>query len=252
MISHFQNFGKKKHFFNFEKRESKREKDILLFWFPCLRIFPINQKNIVSEMTDFRDEVESEFGLVYKVAGPLVVAKNMSGAEMYELVKVGPDRLVGEVIKLEGETASIQTYEDTSGLTIGDPVERTHRPLSVLLGPGIMNNIFDGIQRPLKAIREKVGTVFLPRGVEVNPLDVKKKWPFNMRQGLSVGDPVSGGDVIGFVFENALIAEHRVSFSFFILFLQYFVPYLNVLFLPSLDHDPTKYIRYHYTVELCW
>ena len=75
-----------------------------------------------------------------------------------------------------------------------------------------MNNIFDGIQRPLKAIREKVGTVFLPRGVEVNPLDVTKKWPFNMRQGLSVGDPVSGGDVLGFVFENALIAEHRVCF----------------------------------------
>ena len=165
-----------------------------------------------SSVTDFRDEVESECGLVYKVAGPLVVAKNMSGAEMYELVKVGPDRLVGEVIKLEGETASIQTYEDTSGLTIGDPVERTHRPLSVLLGPGIMNNIFDGIQRPLKAIREKVDTVFLPRGVEVNPLDVTKKWPFNMRQGLSVGDPVSGGDVLGFVFENALIAEHRVCF----------------------------------------
>jgi V-type H+-transporting ATPase subunit A len=159
---------------------------------------------------DYRDQVESEFGLIYKVAGPLVVAKNMSGAEMYELVKVGPDRLVGEVIKLEGETASIQTYEDTSGLTIGDPVERTHRPLSVLLGPGIMNNIFDGIQRPLKAIREKVGTVFLPRGVEVNPLDVTRKWPFNMRPGLSIGDPVSGGDVLGFVYENALIAEHRV------------------------------------------
>ena len=160
---------------------------------------------------DYRDIKDSEFGLIYKVAGPLVVAKNMSGAEMYELVKVGPDRLVGEVIKLEGETASIQTYEDTSGLTIGDPVERTHRPLSVLLGPGIMNNIFDGIQRPLKAIREKVGTVFLPRGVEVNPLDVTRKWPFNMRSGLSVGDPVSGGDVIGFVFENTLIDEHRVS-----------------------------------------
>ena len=159
---------------------------------------------------DYRDQVESEFGLIYKVAGPLVVAKNMSGAEMYELVKVGPDRLVGEVIKLEGETASIQTYEDTSGLTIGDPVERTHRPLSVLLGPGIMNNIFDGIQRPLKAIREKVGTVFLPRGVEVNPLDITRKWPFHMRPGLSIGDPVSGGDVLGFVFENALIAEHRV------------------------------------------
>jgi len=173
-------------------------------------------------MTDFRDEVESEFGLIYKVAGPLVVAKNMSGAEMYELVKVGPDRLVGEVIKLEGETASIQTYEDTSGLTIGDPVERTHRPLSVLLGPGIMNNIFDGIQRPLKAIREKVGTVFLPRGVEVNPLDVTKKWPFNMRQGLSVGDPVSGGDVLGFVFENALISEHRVGFLFFVLVVVFF------------------------------
>ena len=102
----------------------------------------------MSAVRDFRDEEESKFGLVYKVAGPLVVAKNMSGAEMYELVKVGPDRLVGEVIKLEGETASIQTYEDTSGLTIGDPVERTHKPLSVLLGPGIMNNIF-GEQRLL-------------------------------------------------------------------------------------------------------
>jgi V-type H+-transporting ATPase subunit A len=86
---------------------------------------------------------------VYKVAGPLVVAEKMAGAKMYELVKVGWDKLVGEIIKLEGDTASIQCYEDTSGLTVGDPVLRTKEPLSVELGPGILTQIVDGIQRPL-------------------------------------------------------------------------------------------------------
>lgn len=161
-------------------------------------------------MEDFRDEKESDYGLIYKVSGPLVVATNMSGAEMYELVKVGHQKLVGEVIKLEGETASIQVYEDTSGLTIGDPVQRTHQPLSVELGPGIMNNIFDGIQRPLKAIQEAVGSVFVPRGVEVEPLDVVKRWHFNQEPRLSIGDPVSGGDILGFVRENDLMQEHRI------------------------------------------
>ena len=85
-----------------------------------------------------------------KVAGPLVVAENMSGTKMFEVVRVGADRLVGEIIKLEADTASIQVYEDTSGLTVGDPVLRTRKPLSVQLGPGIMNEIFDGIQRPLE------------------------------------------------------------------------------------------------------
>lgn len=101
----------------------------------------------------------------------VVVAENMSGSQMFELVKVGWDKLVGEIIKLNGDTASIQCYEDTSGLTVGDPVERTGNPLSVELGPGIMSTIFDGIQRPLKTIADKSGSVFVPRGVDVPSLD---------------------------------------------------------------------------------
>jgi len=101
----------------------------------------------------------------------VVVAENMSGSKMYELVKVGWDRLVGEIIKLEGDTASIQCYEDTSGLTVHDPVLRTGNPLSVELGPGILENIFDGIQRPLETIAKKWKSVFVPRGVVVDCLD---------------------------------------------------------------------------------
>ena len=105
------------------------------------------------------------------MAGPLVVAEKMSGSQMYELVKVGWDKLVGEIIKLEGDTASIQCYEDTSGLTVGDPVEQTGKPLSVELGPGILDNIFDGIQRPLEKIHEVSQSCYVPRGIEVPCLD---------------------------------------------------------------------------------
>jgi len=101
----------------------------------------------------------------------VVVAENMSGTKMYELVKVGWEKLVGEVIKLEGDSASIQCYEDTSGLTVGDPVLRTDAPLSVELGPGILETIFDGIQRPLKTIAEISKSVFVPRGVDLPCLD---------------------------------------------------------------------------------
>ncbi len=102
---------------------------------------------------NFVDNVkESDYGFIFKVSGPLVVADGMSGAAMYELVRVGHSKLVGEIIKLEGDTASIQVYEDTSGLTVGDPVLRKKQPLSVELGPGIMGTIFDGIQRPLESI----------------------------------------------------------------------------------------------------
>lgn len=97
---------------------------------------------------------------------------------MYELVKVGWDKLVGEIIKLEGDNASIQCYEDTSGLTVGDPVMRTKEPLSVELGPGILTQIFDGIQRPLQVIAEMSQSVFVPRGVDVPPLDMDRKWNF--------------------------------------------------------------------------
>lgn len=104
-------------------------------------------------MTTFEDsEKESEYGYVRKVSGPVVVADGMGGAAMYELVRVGHDNLIGEIIRLEGDSATIQVYEETAGLMVNDPVLRTHKPLSVELGPGILGNIFDGIQRPLKTI----------------------------------------------------------------------------------------------------
>merc|ERR1719471_1965092 len=98
---------------------------------------------------------KAQDGLIFSVAGPLVVAENMMGAAMYELVRVGHEKLVGEIIKLEQDRAYIQVYEETAGLQVGDPVARTGMPLSVELGPGIFDNIFDGIQRPLEDVAEK-------------------------------------------------------------------------------------------------
>uniref|UniRef100_A0A7S0S988 H(+)-transporting two-sector ATPase n=1 Tax=Mantoniella antarctica TaxID=81844 RepID=A0A7S0S988_9CHLO len=132
---------------------------------------------------------------------------------MYELVRVGGDQLIGEIIRLEGETATIQCYEETSGLTVGDPVMRTRKPLSVQLGPGVMGNIFDGIQRPLKTIAEVCGDCFIPRGINVPALDLKHAWEFNMPTGpgaqFKVGDHITGGDIFGIVPENSLI-QHRI------------------------------------------
>lgn len=127
-------------------------------------------------------EVESDIGFIFRVSGPrkflyciyrdvvtlfiiliVVIAEGMSGAAMFELVRVGHHKLVGEIIRLEGDTASIQVYEDTSGLTVGDPVVRKHQALSVELGPGIMDTIFDGIQRPLNDIAELSKDCFIPR-----------------------------------------------------------------------------------------
>ena len=125
-------------------------------------------------------------------------------------MKVGWDKLVGEIIKLEGDTASIQCYEDTSGLTVGDPVLRTGSPLSVELGPGILTTIFDGIQRPLETIAHNEKSVFIPRGVEVAPLDAKKSWHYKPNKKVKVGDLISGGDVLGTVFENDLFNEHKI------------------------------------------
>jgi V-type H+-transporting ATPase subunit A len=155
-------------------------------------------------------ENESKYGKIWKVAGPLVVAEKMSGSKMYETVKVGWDLLVGEIIKLEGDTASIQCYEDTSGLTVGDPVKRTNKPLSVELGPGILKTIFDGIQRPLQTIAIQEKSVFVPRGVDVMSLDQNKLWTFVPDRRLKVGDTVGGGDVIGTVFENDLFTQHSI------------------------------------------
>lgn len=148
------------------------------------------------------------YGRVLQVAGPLVVAEKMSGSSMNELVKVGHDKLVGEIILLQEDTASIQCYEETAGLTVGDPVERTGAPLQVELGPGIMDNIFDGIQRPLTDIANETKSVFVPRGIDVNPLDHSKQWWFKPGQFVK-GDPVSGGYIIGTVQENQLI-NHKI------------------------------------------
>ncbi len=154
------------------------------------------------------DEKESDYGFIFKVSGPLVVADGMSGSAMYELVRVGHSKLVGEIIKLEGDTASIQVYEDTSGLTVGDPVLRKKQPLSVELGPGIMGTIFDGIQRPLEDIFQDTGDVYVPKGVDTPCLTRETRWTFtcNVREG----QPVSGGDIIGVVFENEIIDQHKI------------------------------------------
>ncbi|KAF4690990.1 V-type proton ATPase catalytic subunit A [Perkinsus olseni] len=153
---------------------------------------------------------ESSIGRIHKVAGPLVVADNMSGSKMYEVVRVGWENLVGEIIKIEGDTASIQVYEDTAGLTVGDPVVKTGKPLALELGPGILNNIFDGIQRPLERIRDLSGSLFIPRGVDVAALDADKLYEFKPAANVRVGDLVTGGDIIGFVLENGLFSNHKV------------------------------------------
>jgi len=154
------------------------------------------------------DEVpESDIGIIYSVSGPVVVAERMAGAAMYELVRVGYNQLVGEIIRLEGETATIQVYEETSGLTVGDPVVRTRKPLSVELGPGIMKNIFDGIQRPLENIFNLAGkSIYIPRGINTPALDKDLEWFFEPL-GLKVGDHVTGGDIFGKVIENTLITH---------------------------------------------
>uniref|UniRef100_A0A0G4H423 H(+)-transporting two-sector ATPase n=1 Tax=Chromera velia CCMP2878 TaxID=1169474 RepID=A0A0G4H423_9ALVE len=152
---------------------------------------------------------EKDLGVVYKVSGPLVVAEKMSGTKMYELVRVGFDRLVGEIIRLEGDNAYIQVYEDTSGLCVGDPVQKTGAPLSVELGPGILDNIFDGIQRPLERIAAEAKDVFIPRGVDVPILNLTREYEYHPTS-YKVGDIVTGGDIIGKVFENALFKDHRI------------------------------------------
>lgn len=114
---------------------------------------------------------KEEPGVVYKVAGSLVIAENMSGTRMYELAKVGWNKLVGEIIRLEGNYAYIQVYEDTSGLSVGDPVIKTGNALSVELGPGILDNIYDGIQRPLERIANVCGDVYIYKGIDMTSLD---------------------------------------------------------------------------------
>jgi len=152
---------------------------------------------------------EKVFGYVFGVSGPVVTAENMSGSAMYELVRVGHDELVGEIIRLEGDMATIQVYEETSGVTVGDPVLRTGKPLSVELGPGIMGSIFDGIQRPLETICDLSKGIYIPKGINIPCLNVTKEWEFTPREGLKVGAHITGGDVYGIVPENTMVT-HKV------------------------------------------
>lgn len=128
---------------------------------------------------------------------------------MYELVRVGHDKLVGEVIRIEADKATIQVYEETAGVTVGDPVERTQKPLSVELGPGIMETIYDGIQRPLKGISDESGSIYIPRGIDLPSLDRTKKWDFKPGK-FKVGDQITGGDIFGSVYENSLLSDHKI------------------------------------------
>ena len=143
-------------------------------------------------------------GTIKKVAGPLVIAEGMRDANMFDVVRVSEQRLIGEIIEIHGDQASIQVYEETSGLGPGEPVESTGVPMSVELGPGLISNIYDGIQRPLEAIMAKIGNS-LARGVEVPSLDREKKWHFV--PVLKAGDSVSAGDVIGTVQETDVVTQ---------------------------------------------
>jgi V/A-type H+-transporting ATPase subunit A len=145
-------------------------------------------------------------GTIIRVSGPVIVAEKMHGAKMYDVVLVGEKKLVGEIIELRGEKATVQVYEETSGIGIGEEVLSTEQPLSVELAPGLIGSIYDGIQRPLDLIRAKIGD-YVTRGVTVSAIDRKKEWQFVPR--IKKGTSVREGDILGFVQETPLV-EHRI------------------------------------------
>ncbi|ASJ11499.1 V-type ATP synthase subunit A [Thermococcus thioreducens] len=145
-------------------------------------------------------------GRIIRVTGPLVVADGMKGSKMYEVVRVGEMGLIGEIIRLEGDKAVIQVYEETAGIRPGEPVEGTGASLSVELGPGLLTAMYDGIQRPLNVLRELSGD-FIARGLTAPALPRDKKWHFTPK--VKVGDKVTGGDILGLVPETSII-EHRI------------------------------------------
>ena len=149
--------------------------------------------------------MSKENGVIYRISGPVVTAIGIA-PRMYEVVRVGTEGLMGEVIELHGDQSVIQVYEETSGIKPGEPVVRTGQTLSVQLGPGLLTQIYDGIQRPLPKLEETMG-VFITRGVDADGLDLEKKWDFNA--SVKAGDEVSAGQVIGIVQETETI-EHRV------------------------------------------
>lgn len=147
-----------------------------------------------------------ENGIIVKVSGSLVVAQGLKEAKMYDVVKVGTKKLIGEIIEIKGDKASIQVYENTSGVGPGEPVFSTNKPIAVELGPGLIESIYDGIQRPLNLLYEISGH-FIARGVEVPGIDREKNWGFKPKA--KVGDIVSGGDILGEV-EETILVPHKV------------------------------------------
>ena len=145
-------------------------------------------------------------GKIVKVSGPLVVATGLADANMADVVRVGEQHLIGEILNMNGDSASIQVYEETSGLGPGAEVVTTGAPLSVELGPGLIENIYDGIQRPLEAIMKVAGST-ITRGIEIPALDREKKWTFVPT--VEPGTKVVGGDIIGTVQETTSIV-HRI------------------------------------------
>ena len=145
-------------------------------------------------------------GNIIKVAGPVILADGMRGTQMHEMVKVGDDKLIGEIIELEGDTATIQVYEETAGIKPGEKVESTGGPLSVELGPGIMGSIYDGIQRPLDVIKQLTGD-YIARGIDVPSIDKEKKWDF--KPVAKEGDKLITGDTLGEVQETSAVL-HKI------------------------------------------
>jgi V/A-type H+-transporting ATPase subunit A len=145
-------------------------------------------------------------GTIIQVAGPVIEADGMATAKMHEMVEVGKQRLIGEIIRLEGEIATIQVYENTSGIKPEEDVLGTGAPLSAELGPGLIGNIYDGIQRPLELIQEKTGP-FIERGTKTSPLPKTKQWLFDPTA--RTGKKVIGGDILGIVKESELL-EHKI------------------------------------------
>jgi len=149
-------------------------------------------------------------GKIIKVSGPLVVAEGMNNASMYDVVRVSHMNLIGEILEIRGDRASIQVYEETSGLGPGEPVISTGAPLSVELGPGLIENMFDGILRPLETMREQIGNS-ITRGIQIPSLNRTKKWPFV--PACEIGTKVIAGDIIGTVQEN-IIFSHKIMVPF--------------------------------------
>jgi len=149
-------------------------------------------------------------GKIIKVAGPLVVAEKMNDAKMYDVVYVSDKKIIGEIIELRGDKASIQVYEETAGLGIGEPVYNTGEPLSVDLGPGLIETFYDGIQRPLKRMEDVAGS-FITRGISVPPLDEERKWDF--KAFVKKGDFVGEGDFLGEV-EETILVKHKIMVPF--------------------------------------